>query len=202
MMLVLAVILSMATSAIAFFSGGALSVIIPYAFIHPVLFCLPRAAWRLSPALRSRVTARWAPSLEFLFLFVIVLNAPGSLFLHAMGVQYDRFLHVSAAYVSTIIAAILLAPARAKKTTTLLIVFGLLVAGLFLWEGLQYASDRVFGTQLFHDAVQNIQQDALEDIFFGCIGVALGLLTLAYRYDALVASKQKALQTPQGQENQ
>ena len=59
------------------------------------------------------------------------------------------------------------------KNATLPILFvGILC--LFLWEGLQFVSDQIFGTHLFADAVQDIYIDFWEDVLFGSFGLIAG----------------------------
>lgn len=161
------------TAAVSFFKSGRDVVTLAYGVINPLLVALPRAAYHLLPALRARVTFSWVRRLEALSFWLILLNAPGSLFLHDLGIQYDRFLHVSAAAVVTVILAVILMPiGQAKKAGAAACI------GVFLWEGIQYGIDRTFGTRLFFDVAQTVMRDASEDILFGFLGIALGIAYL------------------------
>lgn len=118
--------------------------------------------------------------LELFGALIIAFNAPGSLFLHAMGIQYDRVLHFVMGMIVifaavTILSAFYEKPEVNKKQ--ILVWSGVIVLfGLFLFEWWQFTADRLFGSQLFFDTEQNIKTDFWEDILFGTTGLVTGLL--------------------------
>lgn len=150
---------------------------IAYGFVNPLLFSIPRLMFFL-PAVRRRVTTEWVRTLELVGIAIIIVNAPGSLVLHDLAIQYDRFLHFAVGFLAlpltvSIIAAIRGADVDAKRSKTFWISALIVFIGLFAFEGVQYSSDRLFGTQLFFDGAQPIEVDFVEDIIFGTIGLLL-----------------------------
>lgn len=154
---------------------------VPYAIVNPLLFSLPRLARALVPAVRVRVGESWLHTVESVAALIILVNAPGSLVLHDLGVQYDRFLHFVCGVLVVLLAVPVISAIRgrgASASKTLWISVVIVFVGLFGFEAFQYSSDRIFGTQLFHDQVQTIHQDVTEDIIFGTLGLALSAFVL------------------------
>jgi len=152
-----------------------------YGLVNPALMLLLYAASR-HREMRRYCSASWLKLTSGVLTIIILLNAPGSVYLHDLGVQYDRFLHFTAAFVALLLLLILLTPLSARRHGTesldrkklLQMTFLLLFLGLFLWEGLQWSIDQLFGTRLFFDSTQPIAIDATEDILFGFVGMLLG----------------------------
>jgi hypothetical protein len=159
---------------------------VAYGFINPLIFSAPRIGFFGSEVIRKRVTSEWLKNIERLGAVLLLINAPGSVYLHGLGIQYDRFLHFAAAALIYFIVLLLLSPffrqvsSSDEKVKLLGFVFAVAFFGLFVWEGIQWSSDRLFGTQLFHDVVQPIVQDATEDILFGAAGLLLAMLALKH----------------------
>ncbi len=148
-------------------------VLIPYGIVNPLLAFIPRALYYST--LKGQVTRRWLSTLELLIVFMLLINAPASLWWHEMGFQYDRFLHFGAAFLAVPILVLLIGGFRRSLSAALRPTLILMFIALFAWEGFQYTSDILFGTQLFHDSVQSIQRDFTEDIIFGALGIITAL---------------------------
>lgn len=157
---------------------------VAYGFINPIIFFLPRAAYCFVEAVRKRVSPKWLWNIERLGVGVLLLNIPGSIYLHGLGIQYDRFLHFGAAFLFFFITMLALTLVqrfrRMTKKKRLGVTFLVTFVGLFAWEGIQFTSDRLFGTHLFFDAVQPIALDVSEDIIFGLVGILVATLLLRY----------------------
>jgi hypothetical protein len=164
-----------------------------YGLINPIFVALPRVFFYVHPYLRLRVNRQWCFMLEFFSFWAILFNAPGTLWLHQAGIQYDRLLHLSAGVITTATIAVLLVPFFARlpaskmKKIVLSATFTFACFGIFLWEGIQYTSDRLLGSRLFYDVTQNIRQDFLEDIFFGFLGILVGVALLRQKFPMMSA---------------
>lgn len=151
---------------------------VSYGLVNPVLFSIPRFVRRMVPAARNRLNASWLTTTEMIGALIILVNAPGSLVLHDLGIQYDRFLHYTAGglvyfLAIPILGALLVRDPARERRKLMLIGACVVFVGLFGFETYQWSADRLFGTELFHDMTQPIERDVVEDIIFG----ALGLLT-------------------------
>ncbi len=176
------ILLSWATVIASFWLNPKAVIWIPYGIVNPLLFSMPRILRATIPAVRARVGEEWLRTVEILAALIILVNAPGSLILHDLGIQYDRFLHFICGVLILLIVVPLVSAIRgfgASVSVTLWISVTLVFVGLFGFEAFQYSSDRVFGTLLFHDQVQSIERDVMEDIIFGTLGLALTVAALA-----------------------
>jgi hypothetical protein len=197
----LGVLLSWTTAAASVWLNPKPVIWIPYGIINPLIFSLPRLARAFIPAVRARVSATWVRTIEWVAVLIILVNAPGSLVLHDLGVQYDRFLHFVCGVLILLLAVPIISAVRgpgASASKTLWVSVALVFVGLFGFEAFQYSSDRIFGTQLFHDQVQSIERDVTEDILFGTAGLALSAMILRRSKRAW---KRFAVDGIQGQEN-
>jgi hypothetical protein len=155
---------------------------VSYGIIIPLAIFLPRFVYKFDPKVRNVVNWKWVKKLEFFAFFIIILNAPGSLILHDLDFQYDRFLHLFSAFFAFIIFFLLWLPVlkikgkKIEKRSFLLFVLITLFIALFFWEALQSSIDMVFGTKLFFDKSQTIEVDFSEDICFGLLGLAAALI--------------------------
>ncbi|MCR4279013.1 MAG: hypothetical protein NUV81_03905 [bacterium] len=158
-------------------------VFVSYAITNPLIILALYAVIRYS-SIGSICSREWYRKMNRLIMVILLLNAPGSIFLHGLGIQYDRFLHFTIGFVFIFAITTLSAPffvrlhpnkgidKRRVIMTAVVVVF----VGLFAWELTQWSVDQVFGTQLFHDAVQTIVRDTTEDILFGFAGLLLAVL--------------------------
>lgn len=184
--LILALIVSWLTAVIELLTveSPRMIVYLPYGLIVPLLILLPRIVYKFNSKINSRFSTKLVTEIELLLLGIIVASAPGSLWLHDMGIQYDRFLHFAVSFMSLpILILIFAAFGIEKRKKNLLITIPLLFLGLFAFEVYQYSVDVIFGTQLFYDAAQNIKIDVVEDIIFGIAGGLLGIYFYVYRLD-------------------
>jgi|GEM_PF-2546579 len=169
-------------------------VLVSYCFIIPLALLLPYFFYYFDLKVKKTVNLNWVKKIDFFAFFIVVFNAPGSLFLHDLNFQYDRFLHFAVAFFSLIVFFLLWLPVskirckKVKKRDFLLIVFIVLFIALFFWESVQYSIDQRFGTKLFFDKNQDIRIDLLEDIIFGLLGLIVGLLYLTHNFDKITSS--------------
>ena len=91
---------------IEFFGRGKAVVFIPYAVVNPIVLLMPLILWRILPSLRSSLSGTWLKAVYRVNLALVMFNIPGSLWLHAMGIQYDRFLHLAAGLLTTLLIAL------------------------------------------------------------------------------------------------
>ncbi len=175
-----------ATSVLVAWAGAAVGlllraepvVFVAYGIVNPGLIIAFSQMIR-HPKLKPYYSDAWKKIANQWLVIILLLNIPGSVYLHSLGIQYDRFLHYTAAFAALIAILIFFSPIMALRFGTRhlnmwsMLRFAIVATfvGLFLWEGLQWSIDQVFGTQLFHDAVQPITQDATEDVLFGFLGM-------------------------------
>lgn len=169
-------------------NGNELVILIPYGILIPMAIFIPRL---LQPLIRKyyQLSRGWLSLTEKLIFYLVLINIPGSIFFHRIGVQYDRFIHLSAGVLCTLILFLILLPLlkihEFKKLHILSILFILAMSSNFLWEMWQLTSDGVFGTQLFFDLAQSIQQDFSEDVSFAAIGIIISMFYLNNKYEKL-----------------
>jgi hypothetical protein len=181
-----AVVLCLATSLVSFFVRHDPEVYIPYATNIPLFFFLPYLLYRGSATVRRRVTSEWSSRVERVGLAILLLNIPGVLLLHEFlpELQFDRLLHFGAAAVGVQGMLLLLMPWSPHSTKRDLLGHACIISFLFLfaWEGYQYIQDTLFGTHSFFDYAQPLWRDFWEDVFFGMLGVVVGVIHAAMVY--------------------
>jgi len=190
-MIIASLVISIGTALTGFFIKNKAVVFISYGFIIPLALLLPRFFYYFDSKVKKTVNFNWVRKLDFFAFFIVALNAPGSLILHDLNFQYDRFLHFSVGFLSLIIFFFLWLPVTKikggciPKKQFLIFIFFVLFIGLFFWETLQYITDYLFGTKLFFDLGQNISIDSSEDIFFGFLGLVAAVLYLIHNFDKI-----------------
>ncbi|MCC6934267.1 MAG: hypothetical protein IT406_01045 [Candidatus Yanofskybacteria bacterium] len=171
--------LSWAAAVLSQFEGHTWYDVVSYGLAVPLLALVPGAAYRRT----IHLAPRWREIMDRLAFALLVITAPATVKLHAMGFQYDRFLHFAAAALSLGVVVCGVAAFRPvmlrRGARVIALAASILFVGLFVWEGHQYTADRLFGTQLFHDANQSIVRDFWEDIGFGILGIVTGSAILA-----------------------
>lgn len=173
--------LSWGAALVEFFGRGKTVVFIPYAIVVPIVLLLPRFLWRVLPSLRRSWDGAWLASVQRVNLALVAFNIPGSLWLHAMGIQYDRFLHFAVGIATVFLLSLLalgfeqMFLGRVLKKDILIWSGAFMLIGVFLWELLQFTIDRASGSRLFYDVAQDIRADFIEDIAFGLLGSLVGL---------------------------
>lgn len=167
---------------IELFFRGLTIVSVGYGVVVPTLISIPLILFFVNLNLQ-KTGSKTIKKIYYYCLLLILINAPGSLILHKMGIQYDRFLHFGVAFLVVPLTMLLysllmqaLGSGAINFKRVLKGTFFVVLAGLFLWEGYQYIIDQFFGTTLFFDVVQNIEVDFWEDIFFGFLGLITGYL--------------------------
>lgn len=192
MYIFIALIICFGAATFEFLSEGSLAVLIPYGLINPILILTPRFLIKRLLEKKGVTGTGWLVRAEALLLLVILFNALGSLFFHALGFQYDRFLHFMMGFVCVPSAVIyfsvffrIAGRHASSKNKLLFVTFTSVFVALFAFEGLQFSLDTVFGSNLFSDAVQPIFIDFWEDIFFGFTGALLGTWYSSRIYDRI-----------------
>lgn len=178
-MLLVGITISLLTAVYELFTQQRGTVWLFYGVVNPTLLLLPRVIYHYGRELKERVSIDWVKRIELFGTLIIILNAPGSLFLHAMGIQYDRFLHFFVGMLSVLLAYLIIYTFYEKpgeRKSRILLWSGVSVfIGLFIFEWWQFTADRFFGSQLFFDTEQDIVTDFWEDIIFGTAGLISGL---------------------------
>lgn len=181
-MIFLAFIATATAALIELFFRGLTIVSVGYGIVVPTLLSIPLILFFVNSNLQ-RTGSKTIKKIYHSCLWLIIVNAPGSLILHKMGIQYDRFLHFVVAFLVVPLTMLfysllmqLLGGGVVNLKRVLKGTFFVVLAGLFLWEGYQYIIDQFFGTTLFFDVIQDIEVDFWEDIFFGFLGLVIGYL--------------------------
>ena len=174
--LILALAISWSAAIIELLTTERMMICVSYGIIVPILIFVPRIIYKFHKGIRSRFNIKLVTSIECLILLQIILNAPASLWWHSMGFQYDRLLHFAVSMINVPLGILIISAFVMGSSKKILgITVGMAIMGLMLFEGYQYSVDMVFGTQLFHDATQNIRIDVMEDIVLGILGVVAGV---------------------------
>ena len=186
-MLIIGIIISLLTSVYELLTQQRGVVWIIYGFVNPLLLLLPRVAYYHWGQIMKRTTVALIKRIELFGALIIVVSVPGSLFLHDMGVQYDRFIHFSTGillvYMASLIASAFYESHSDNKKHILKWSGIAVFIGFFLFELFQSYVDMIFGTHLFFDLKQDIVIDVTEDILFATFGLVLGLLAIYHRFD-------------------
>lgn len=162
-------------------------IFIPYALINPAVM-IAFASLRKMKFVENITLPSWQEKIKTLSVITVLINLPGSLYLHRIGIQYDIPLHIAAAFL-VFLAFALIYPIifysvknalPSKKTILLTAIISIAIGGL-AFEGFQKLTDIVFGTHLFFDAVQPISEDFKTDLLMDLIGTAAGFLYIKRR---------------------
>ena len=162
-------------------------IFIPYAIINPALM-IAFASLRKIKFVENITLPSWQEKVKLLSIITIVINLPGSIYLHRMGVQYDIPLHIMSAFLVFLafsliypITFYLIKRRMPSKKILLLTAFIVIAIGGLAFEGFQKLTDMIFGTHLFFDVVQPIGEDFKTDLLMDLIGAAAGFLYLKRR---------------------
>lgn len=162
-------------------------IFISYAIINPAAM-IAFASLRKIKFVENITLPSWQEKIKSLGAITILINLPGSLYLHRIGIQYDIPLHIASSFLVflafTLIYPIIFYSVKnalpSKKTILLTAVIAIAVGGL-AFEGFQKLTDIVFGTHLFFDTVQPISEDFKTDLLMDLIGTAAGFLYIKRR---------------------
>jgi len=121
--------------------------------------------------LHPRADRTWYARALWITLPIVLLNIPGTIVLHSLPLQYDRFLHLAVGFLVLLMAYQLVSLWSRPLRRALILT----IAGLFIFEGFQWSSDRIIGTNMFSDLTQTIERDVTEDIAFGLGGALLAV---------------------------
>ncbi|MEK7590107.1 MAG: hypothetical protein AAB454_00140 [Patescibacteria group bacterium] len=162
-------------------------IFIPYALINPSLM-IAFASLRKIKFIENITLPSWQEKIKLLGIITVLINLPGSLYLHRIGIQYDIPLHIANSFL-VFLAFALIYPIifyatkqriPSKKTILLTAIIAIAIGGL-AFEGFQKLTDIIFGTHLFFDAVQSISEDFKTDLLMDLIGTAAGYLYIKRR---------------------
>lgn len=162
-------------------------IFIPYAIINPALM-IAFASLRKIKFVENITLPSWQEKVKLLSIITIVINLPGSIYLHRMGIQYDIPLHIMSSFLMFLIFSLiypiifyLIKRQMPSKKILLLTAFIVIVIGGLAFEGFQKLTDVIFGTHLFFDVVQPIGEDFKTDLLMNLIGAVAGFLYLKRR---------------------
>ena len=162
-------------------------IFIPYAIINPALM-IAFASLRKIKFIQNITLPSWQEKIKLLGIITIIINLPGSIYLHRMGVQYDIPLHIMSSFLVFLafsliypITFYLIKRRMPSKKILLLTAFIVIAIGGLAFEGFQKLTDMIFGTHLFFDVVQPIGEDFKTDLLMDLIGAAAGFLYLKRR---------------------
>ena len=194
-MIIIIILVSVSTAVVEFFVEGALTVVFySYAFIVPMIVLVPHVLYAASRRFRERISGDWLLWIDRLAFGVIIINIPGSIYFHDVGIQYDRFIHFGSAFGAFLIYMFLFIAFRhlfANRSINIGRILGIsffvLFVGLFIWEGFQFRLDQLLGTRLFFDAAQSIEVDFWEDILFGFLGLVAALFYASHSFKRLLS---------------
>lgn len=182
-MIIIIILVSVSTAVVDFFVEGTPTIVFySYAFVVPLIVLVPHVLYVANRRFRERISESWLSWIDRFMFGVIIVNIPGSIYLHDAGIQYDRFIHFGSAFGSFLLFVFLFIAFCHSFTNISIragrilgISFFALFIGLFLWEGFQFKLDQLIGTRLFFDEAQSIDVDFWEDILFGLLGLVAAL---------------------------
>ncbi len=145
------------------------AIAVPYGIINPLI--LLAISW-----LAQKTSHR--QSVETLAAAILLINIPGSVYLHKIGIQYDVPLHFLVSFWSFEILALFLKDFFPNSRFVYSTAFALIIVGGLGFEGLQKSSDLIFNTQLFFDAAQPISLDFTVDLIMDTLGGLAGWLKI------------------------
>lgn len=162
-------------------------IFISYALINPAVM-IAFASLRKIKFVENITLPSWQEKIKSLGAITVLIDLPGSLYLHRIGIQYDIPLHIANSFL-VFLAFALIYPVifysiknalPSKKTILLTAIISIAIGGL-AFEGFQKLTDIIFGTHLFFDAVQPISEDFKTDLLMDLIGTAAGFLYIKRR---------------------
>jgi len=180
-MIILSLLISISAGLFGWVFKGQAEIFSIYAIVVPFFLFLPRFFY-LDKQVRKVVSTVWIKELDYYAAFIVLLNAPGTLYLYEIDIQYDRLVHLVGAFLAFIVFTMLWLPTVKRLNFKKLLAFSffMCIFGLFLWEGVEYITDGFFNTKAFFDIGQDIVTDTTEDIFFGFFGLAFAFIYLSH----------------------
>lgn len=154
------------------------------ALASPLLVFLPKMAVKNDSPKNARMIGR-IRAVIMASLLIGGLGELGLYQLYRVGLEYDKLAHFTISMLLTIVYADALMEWKRPTFRTLLwwVVPALLAAGI-VWEGLEAASDKMFGTELWGIYGSAVAMDTLWDIYFDSFGVLAGVIAFALRRPA------------------
>ncbi len=154
-------------------------------FVTPILLLVPRNIYKIK-SIKNKYNAKVLFLMEAFSLIFLIDGASGTLYLYPLGIDYDSFVHFINFLLITILVALFYTFFNNKnnlsnKEVSRFAFLSTFVVGVLFWEPFQKLNDILFGTQLFHDFVQDTKLDTLLDLGFGAIGTLVGAF-LIYKY--------------------
>ena len=132
-------------------------------------------------------------NLDILLSIGLLLSAFGTLWLYWLDFKYyDSILHlVFPAFITLISYDFLRAITKIKEPRVRWVGFYIVIFLIFLWEGLEFSSDLIFGLQS-----QTSRLDTISDLVLGAIGSFIGLLYLENKGGCWNEKKRKKRKNP------
>jgi len=148
------------------------------AIAFAVIIILPPKIFRA----RTHEELRAVQYLQAALLICLSMSGLGELGLwqlYRVGFEYDKLVHFLAPLILTL-ASVYFFYWWYKKTFVRAVLIA--AVGVFLlgaaWEGIEFYSDKLFGTQLFGVYGQQLSKDTILDLIYNAAGVAAGILVL------------------------
>lgn len=160
---------------------GDLAIGIPYLLIDPAIL-IAFGSLRKIKSVAKITSVEWQNTIRILGSAILLLNIPGSVYLHSTGLQYDVILHFLSMLL-VYIGVVLIYPVIFYHFTNrlpghehhIIAAFIISIVIGFAAEGFQKLIDVIFGTHLFSDVSQPIVVDFLIDILMDVLGAIVGV---------------------------
>ncbi len=139
---------------------------IPYLLINPALLFLLTSFKVLEPVKKK---------LEIILAITLFINAPGSIYLHSLPIQYDIPLHFFVGLLGYL-AAFYILPLILRWGPSKISMIALVFLGGVAFEGFQKVVDAIFGSNLSSDLMQSNRLDVSIDILMDAIGAIVAAI--------------------------
>lgn len=152
------------------------------ALASPFLAYLPKISVRADTPEKKRTVMK----IRTMIMVSLILGGMGELGLYQLyriEFEYDKLAHFTISMFLTFICAESLMTWRhySFRKVPWLVALAVLIAGI-LWEGVEAASDTIFGTEVWGIYGSFILRDTLWDIYFNTFGILAGMIALLMRH--------------------
>ena len=159
-----------------------------WTIITPLLLVIPKALYKL---VKKDYNEKLLNTFEMFALLLLITSVGHTLYFKSLGIDFDSFSHFFNLVIYTLIFGILYYLIKTKITKkkvsvneimTFSFIFTLILA-VILWEKFQFYGDKLFGTKMFSDPIQDPYLDSFLDQIFGTIGTITGLIILYLEFE-------------------
>ena len=152
------------------------------ALASPFLVYLPKMSVNADTPEKRRTVMK----IRAMIMASLIMGGIGELGLYQLyriGFEYDKLAHFTISMLLTFMCVESLMAWKHSSFRKLLwlVAPSVLIAGI-LWEGLEAASDTVFGTEVWGIYGSFIARDTLWDIYFNTFGILAGMIALLTRH--------------------